>query len=610
MFSNPTWVLDLVMLLWLTIVFMALFFYLPSKIWPKHPEISWSSWMVGCFARVTLVMTTGILALSFWHLLRWTTLVVLYVAYLLGSWLHNHHWQIKKYAKLMAKSFSFALFDALDWKFSWSNFRQWMAIALQNLMKTIAKKMHSWKIATPQEVLLGVFFTGICSFSLLLRFEYSLHQLRLSYSERYYSLLLARKFLASEWPEIDHLNYLPIFSSWAAMLSLISAIDAMHVVRFLSPILGFILVLALGYSVQNLSQNNPAALVAMLTLGAYLFTGKWEIPPQLPQWYQQWLTILTDNLNSSLIYQWTGAELEIGAIFLLLGLGRSSDLYQPATTPRKTILFDMVCCFLIMAIAHPIFIGLALVGLWGLWGRPQFSLIFLSITWLFLGGCAAFPGNQFEFLRTFLITLPVVLSIFGSLLFLLIANCLTYFFGQWSELFCLSLIWALAVNFLLPLPPQIQYFEYEITARKTLELRQQFPLRNFMLIAPPEQHGAVYGAGWYEDLARFVDQNKQQVENPNFIFPVAVKHLLIFVEKLPFVTLTNENQPVPNQLLLDPSYRNYRSLAGRASLQFQAWQMCETYRRHHPETSIYYENEQLIIYHFLIDNTSNHQLDN
>lgn len=182
MFSNPTWVLDLVMLLWLTIVFMALFFYLPSKVRPKHPGISWSSWMVGCFARVTLVMTTGVLALSFGHLLRWTTLVVLYIAYLLGSWLHAHHWQVKKYAALMAKSFSYALFDALDWEFSWSNFQHWMAITLQNLMKTIATKMRSGKIANPQEILLAVFLTGICSFSLLLRFEYPLQQLRLSYS--------------------------------------------------------------------------------------------------------------------------------------------------------------------------------------------------------------------------------------------------------------------------------------------------------------------------------------------------------------------------------------------------------------------------------------------
>ncbi|MBD2547129.1 hypothetical protein [Planktothricoides raciborskii] len=605
MLSNQTWVLDLITLLWLATVLIMLFFWLPTKSLPKNPEISWSSWVVGCFTRITLVMTTGVLALSALHLFRWVTLVFLYSGYLLGCWLHHHHCRIKKYAELMAKSFSFAIFDALDWEFSWSNFLSGIAIAAQNGMKTLAKKMNSWKIANPQEIILGVFLTGICSFSLLLRFEYPLQQLRFSHPDRYYSLLLTRQLLAGEWPAIDRLNYLPIFSAWAAMLSLISAIDAMQVVRFLSPILGFILVLALGYCVNNLSKNSPAALVAMLTLGAYLFTGDWEIPPELPQWDQQWLSLLTGNLNSSLIHQWAGAELEIAVIFLLLGLGRSSDFYQP--TQRKTTLIDTVCCFAIMAIAQPMFVGLALVGLWGLFGRQQFSLIFLCITWLFLGGCAAFPGNEFDFFRSFLLTLPVGLSILCSLLFLLIATCLTYFFGQWSGIFCLILVWALAVNFLLPLPPQIGYFEYEITARKTLELRQQFPFKDLIVIAPPEQLGAIYGAGWYGDLATFVDRYKHQVENPDFTFPVAVKHLLIFVEKLPFVTLTNENQAFPNEVLLDPSYRNYRSLAGRASLQFQAWQMCETYRRHHPETLVYYEDNELIIYHYLMDNLSNNQ---
>jgi hypothetical protein len=608
MLSNQTFLFDLTTLLWLATVLIILFFWLPTKSCPKNPEISWSSWAVGCFARITLIMTTGVLALSALHLFRWVTLVFLYSGYLLGCWLHHHHWRIKKYAELMAKSFSFAIFDALDWDFSWSNLLRSVAIAAQNGMKTVTKKMSTLLIATPQEILLGVFFTGICSFSLLLRFEYPLQQLRFGHPDRYYSLLLTRQLLAGEWPAIDHLNYLPIFSAWAAMLSLISAIDAMQVVRFLSPILGFILVLALGYCVQNLSKNSPAALVAMFTLGAYLFTGEWKIPPELPQWDQQWLSILTGNMNSSLIQQWAGAELEIGAIFLLLGLGRSSDLYQRTQIKtRKTTLIDAVCCFLIMAIAQPILIGLALVGLWGLLGMQQFTLIFVCITWLFLGGVAAFPGNQFDFLRSFLLTLPVGISIFCSLLFLLIVTALTYLFCQWSGIFCLILVWALAVNFLLPLPPQISYFEYESAARKTLELRSRFPVKDLMVIAPPEQLGQIYGGGWYGDLATFVDRYKHQVENPDFRFTVSVKHLFIFVEKLPFVTLKNENQAFPNEVLLDPSYRNYRSLAGRASLQFQAWQMCETYRRHHPETLIYYEDNDLIIYDYLMDNLSNNQ---
>jgi hypothetical protein len=48
--------------------------------------------------------------------------------------------------------------------------------------------------------------------------------------------------------------------------------------------------------------------------------------------------------------------------------------------------------------------------------------------------------------------------------------------------------------------------------------------------------------------------------------------------------------------LADPTYRNYRSSAGRASLELAALRMCEEYRSAHPADSIFYEDEALRIY--------------
>jgi hypothetical protein len=50
-------------------------------------------------------------------------------------------------------------------------------------------------------------------------------------------------------------------------------------------------------------------------------------------------------------------------------------------------------------------------------------------------------------------------------------------------------------------------------------------------------------------------------------------------------------------VLTDITYRNYRSPAGRASLESAAMQLCEDYRRDHSDADIYFEDDSLRIYH-------------
>ncbi len=137
-----------------------------------------------------------------------------------------------------------------------------------------------------------------------------------------------------------------------------------------------------------------------------------------------------------------------------------------------------------------------------------------------------------------------------------------------------------------------------MAARKSLELRHLFPRQSWTLAAPVEQLAEIYGSGWYEDLALFVEKYAASASKPEFNFPVSGKHLFIFVEKIPFVTFPHEPSVLPNSILGDRTYRYYRSSAGRASLEFEALQMCEAYRHNHPHSEIYYENKELRIYHF------------
>ena len=139
-----------------------------------------------------------------------------------------------------------------------------------------------------------------------------------------------------------------------------------------------------------------------------------------------------------------------------------------------------------------------------------------------------------------------------------------------------------------------------MAARKSLELKNHLSDRTWTLVAPTEQLAQIYGSGWYQDLALFVEKYAEQADKPELNFPISGKHLFILVEKIPFVTFANEPSVLPNSILGDRTYRYYRSSPGRASLEFEALQMCEAYRRNHPNSEIYYEDKELRIYHFKV----------
>src|SRR5262245_5428664 len=53
-------------------------------------------------------------------------------------------------------------------------------------------------------------------------------------------------------------------------------------------------------------------------------------------------------------------------------------------------------------------------------------------------------------------------------------------------------------------------------------------------------------------------------------------------------------------ILTDPTYRNYRSPAGRSSLEMATMHLCERYAEVHP-SRIFYEDQDLKIYQFSRD---------
>lgn len=587
-----TFIFDLLTTIWVAILLVILFFWLPSLIFVFPNTMPWASRIVAGSTRMLLLTLIGVGILNFLHLFSWLTLVILYGVCFLLSWLHRHDWRVKQQCSLIFQGIAFAVLDALD-----QSFLTKISQALDAIGQ-IAKKqfLHIQKviaIAITQNIQDVLLLAIILTFAVLVRFEYPLPELRFTNPDSYSLLLTTRQILAGDGNA--QMQSFPAFSALAAVLSLLGAIDAMQVIRFLSPLLGCLLVLSVGYTIGVIAPSRIAVMGAMYSLGAYVFTSHIEIPNFAPNWVQQWLTTVTGGLNTSLIRQWAGGDLEIGVMCLVLGLGRAWEASR--TKHRRIALIDTVCCLMIVAIIQPQLLILALCGGISFIGGGRFALTVVSIIWIVLALFLALPENAWGSTNTFLVTLPVGLSWLWGLLLTLTSWLLSLILGLWSEIVSLILMLAIAINFLLPLPPKISYLEYDMAARKTLELRIRFPLKRWLIVAPIEQLAESYGAGWYEDMGLFVEKYSSLVSKPNFHFRYSVPNLFIFVEKRPLVTGLGESQSLPYSVLSDPTYRYYRSSAGRASLQFTMLQMCETYRHlHEKDVAIYYEDQDLRIY--------------
>ena len=593
---QPTLFIDLINSFWTIVIFAGLFCWLPittstglkTKIARELSDRNGESAVnvneiVGCFLRTTLGSIVVIIGLSYLHLLNWLSLSWLYVTLLLFGYLENHDWQLKSELENIRHKI-FRLIDIFDRGLS-------LDYLFKDIYKAARKRVEQFSdylnnLIINKGTIYAVVFIVILTFALLLRWEYPVSQLRFSHPDSYGNLLIARQIITGKYPEI---NYLPSFSALAATMSLLGSIDAMQTIRFLGPILGVVMVLSVGYFVSVFSRNSFSALVAMFALGIYLFT--WE---QIPNSEPIWSSNLINSLNNSLVRQWTGDKLEIGTISLLLGLGY---LFDSARRGGITFKINIVCSLILVAISAPSLLILTAIAPIGLLGGRKLLSIGITSAWIILAMFAV-STEKLMWTQSFLLTLPVALSLLLALLFSAIVAVVKLRSRKWAETFCLGLAIALSCNFLLPLTPQLTYLEYDIAARKTLEIKNLFPRNSWTLAAPIEQLAEIYGSGWYEDLALFVEQYAEKVADPQFQFPISGTDLFIFVEKIPFVTFADEPISLPNSILSDRTYRYYRSAAGRASLQFEALQMCEAYRKNHSDSQIYFENEELRIYQF------------
>jgi hypothetical protein len=585
---------------WVVLVFIMLFGLLPLVAFPQVALPSLSSRIVGAFVRTFTTVAIGSILWARLGLFTWLTAVLVYLTGLGIGWSASHQWQSERTFQQLGQQIAISTVDIFDRGLSFGQIGRWLVFPWQSVCRLVRQRFDRQKWSLPLILLATLGTLLILGMTVWLRFEHPLTEFRFSHPDTYGQLLITQQILARDLPQVDRL---PIYAGLAAFLTALSGVHPVQVIDLLGAILGTLLVLSIGYTVRRLTTNGAAALAASYSLGAYIFTWHLPISSWLPLAVQHWLGIMRDDLNGGLIRSWAVSDLEVGAIFTILALGCSTHLFD--SKQRRESAVNTLCCVLLaIAIAPSLFMLVLLAGFGIVFGR-RMALFTLSTSWVALGLLATIPDSNFPLLAGIRATLPIGLSLFVGMLFIAVASVGRLLLANWSAPVCLTVFLAITLNFCLPLPPQLDYLEYDASARKAVEISRLFPHHHWTIVAPIEQLSQVYGRGWYEDLAQFVDKYhdspqerlRQRVADPQFRFPGQTS-LLIFAEKQPFIAEKAEF-PVPYSVLSDPTYRHYRSASGRAKLAQATLQLCETYRLHHPESQIYYEDEHLRIYQFL-----------
>jgi hypothetical protein len=599
-FSQPSLLIDVLANGWVVLVFILLFGYLPTIAFPQRSIPLLSSRLVGAFVRTMTIVAIGSMLWTKLGLFTWIAAILVYGTGLSIGWIASHQWQYRQPVRQLAQQLAISTVDIFDRGLSMPQLQQWLLWPWQFIEQAIQARIDRSKRSLPFILLSTISAISILLLAVGLRFEHPLIEFRFTHPDTYEQLLLTQKILARDVLQVDRI---PIFPSLAAFLSAVSGIHPLHVVDSLGATIGTLLVLSVGYLMRCLTNNGAATFAATYSLGAYLFTWQLPISTRLPLGVQQCLHTLKDTLDRGLIRSWAVSELELGALFAILAIGCSTHLYRSAQ--RTEAIVNTLCCVLLVAAIAPSLLVLVLFGSFGLIFGRQMALFTISTAWTLLAilaaidlvGGASSLEHRFPLLTGILATLPIGLSLLVGLLFMAIATAGQLLLASWSAPICLTVFIAITLNFCLPPLPTLDYLEYDAAARKAIEIGHLFPRHQWTVVAPIEQLSQVYGRGWYEDAAVFTAKYRDLVTTASFRFPHPTP-LFIFTEKRPFIADKPE-YPVPYSVLIDPTYRHYRSPSGRTQLERSLLELCETYRRHHPELHrIYYENDRLRIYQF------------
>ena len=567
---------------WILFTFVLVFLWLPGRIFQGRVDRTAFLGIAGNWVRMSLVTVIAIFILS-----RLRILTAIMVGFLLAmgyvlAWLRAHAWEFGTLADGIKGSILRLLRKLETQSEALRGFRLRSGSSSNH---RAGRGSNRWRLTLEQQGLPLAPLLVVLVLTAILRFANAWQELRLERVEQYSYLLQARELLLN----LSAVGRPFVFPSLITTTSLLSAVDPMQVTRFLSPLVGILFVLALGLFLKATMRVRLASIVAMYCLGAAAFPPLSEPSPAAMTTMQKLGGLFT--LSSPAAMR-GGTEFELGLAFVLLGL---AFLAEWSRTPNRDLLVDALCCVCLTGLISLLLLQLLAIAAVIVLLRPR--LVPAAFVLLCYGPAAyALLSTESGIPSEIFLTLPVAAAILVG--FLLAALTITFRLGfqKNAEPTLLVACVILAVFWFTPNRLISEPLEYEAAARQTQEIANKFSAQKWVIVAPTEQFPETLGFGGYEDLANFVEKYRKNVTSPEFHFTGMPQDVFIYVETRPFQMFSAEPLTVSFAVLTDSTYRSYRSPAGRASLENEAWHLCESYRQYHSDMEVYFEDDHLLIY--------------
>lgn len=571
---------------WILLIFSLAFFWYPAHLFSQPRNYDLFLRIASNWVRMVLVITVVICVLSWLAALNAVNLLMLFVLPItVGRFLRKAKTTIGWRNSL--QSIAVRLVRQLEtWYLGLQLVpRPRLHLDLQT-HRGSSEKQELWlKNVEGKELLLGC-LTVVLITTCVLAANHAIEELRLDQPDQYIALLHARQLTVGLRASMRPVT----FPAMIVTTSLLSGRDPMQVARFLSPAVSVLVVLATGLLVRVCTHEDTASVAAMYCLGAAAF------PPAIRE------VITSRSIENRLwtILRTSPAEIRatsefgLGLIFVLLALAFIVDWYK--SSKGWDSLLDFGSCLVLSAVISRSLILILAIGAAALLLQSFVGLMIFVPACYGLAAYAMWSPSTIDPTDTLRI-LPVAAAIGVGFLLAWIQTSLMERMGRTGQ--TALLVGCVAAAFIWFRPHQLptQCVEYEAAARATERIEHEFPRQTWAVAAPVEQLSETLGLGAHEDLARFVETYQHDVGDADFRFPDARDDLFIYVEKRPFQIFTREPEAIPFPVLADTTYRNYRSPGGRASLESAALKLCEDYRQHHPNTNVFFENEDLRIYH-------------
>jgi hypothetical protein len=531
---------DLGRLVWLTLLLVAAV-SVPAAVGARRRRPA----MMTVLPHLVVIAVLAVIAvtiLSPAHLLNPFTLLLAFACWPFGRWLVRHRRSVATDARGALKKAVLQVAKTLEQ----AGNRNEVAGRLRRVGSVVQSHFRAAAddLATPH----GALLTSALMLAVVPRCMEALANTRLPNAAAYTELLAAQQLLAGEagWA-------LPrAAAALSTAISVVSSIAPVHLIRMLMPVAGIAALLSLMAMVRAATGSVGIVIVAVTTAA-----------------------LLSPTVPASL-------STEGGGMFVLLSL----LFWFETLCGRRNHRWIAVAASLMVALLAPAWLvvvgtGAALMLLASSATLLGAGTAWATVSWLTgtpapLGwalscaGIAHLALLHFEFRRP-----PVRAAIAVAAV-------------------------TLALAAIAPRSAQAKYVEYDAAARATLEIAEQFPKYRWMIAAPIEQWALSYGRGWHINLHEFVAEHSARLGDPAYRLPYKVDDLFVFVETRPFPTFAAEPVDVPFNALVDPVYRNYRSPAGRASLQFAAYKLSERLRASDPGASIYFDDGRLRVYRFTL----------